>query len=383
MPMSQNDDNGSLFIGTLPISVGARIRIAGEPKERTVTFVIKSKRGHRLCFRGQGAVPVGVVEWELVVGTSTATTRMVSPGSLVTAPAFPPSTRPWNSTPLGPTVLTGFDSAWGTSALGALVSIRSTPQGWELAGPRMVSWEAVLDEMTRHSGEAETHVIAIDQPLIVKNAYGRRPVEDAISPLVGRFRGGVQPSSRVGCANLFGDNAPIWRFLGALDAVHDPAAVHNARGKRCVFEVYPALGNLGLFPSSWKRGMMYKYNPTRDTFSLDDWRELASSVAHLFEAIGCPDGASCASSLGQLPTPRKADQDLLDALICCLHAHSFWSYGLRRNVIVGDIETGYVVIPTHDQLSSALRADSLKHGVAFTSADANKRRMSGGRDCAS
>lgn len=70
MPTTVNDDNGSLFTATDRLSVGDQVKIVGEPRARTVTYVMGSDRkGWRACFKGQGAVPTGSVTWERVTRT--------------------------------------------------------------------------------------------------------------------------------------------------------------------------------------------------------------------------------------------------------------------------------------------------------------------------
>lgn len=57
---TNNNDTGSLLI---PVSfkVGDTIRIKGENKTRTITY----KMGNHACTKGQGAFPVGEVEFTL------------------------------------------------------------------------------------------------------------------------------------------------------------------------------------------------------------------------------------------------------------------------------------------------------------------------------
>ncbi len=68
-PMSitdNNRDNGSLDTGAVQPRVGDEVWIVGEATPRRVTYVMGSVRnGWHACFRGQGAVPTGRVEWEL------------------------------------------------------------------------------------------------------------------------------------------------------------------------------------------------------------------------------------------------------------------------------------------------------------------------------
>ena len=42
----------------------------------------------------------------------------------------------------------------------------------------------------------------------------------------------------------------------------------------------------------------------------------------------------------------KAVEDQLDALICAYVAAHWWYWGLERNLVLGDRETGYIVVPT-------------------------------------
>ncbi|MBF0107021.1 MAG: hypothetical protein HQM16_17060 [Deltaproteobacteria bacterium] len=63
---THNDDTGSLHTG-VKLSVGDVIEIEGENKHRTVTYVMGSDaKGWRACFKGQGALPVGPLEWRIV-----------------------------------------------------------------------------------------------------------------------------------------------------------------------------------------------------------------------------------------------------------------------------------------------------------------------------
>lgn len=63
----RNDDNGSLITGDVKLPEGAVIRIRGESKDRTVTYVMGSDRnGWRACSSGQGAMPTGDIEWQII-----------------------------------------------------------------------------------------------------------------------------------------------------------------------------------------------------------------------------------------------------------------------------------------------------------------------------
>ncbi|WP_237400220.1 hypothetical protein [Rhodovulum sulfidophilum] len=88
-------------------------------------------------------------------------------------------------------------------------------------------------------------LIALDQPSIVPNASGARSAERVAGSVISFIGGGVQPANR-GKAAMFGDDAPIWRFLEAVDARQDPMAVTHAEAGRFLTKCSPPLRCLGL-----------------------------------------------------------------------------------------------------------------------------------------
>ena len=84
------------------------------------------------------------------------------------------------------TLLVGFDSAWTPTNSGALVGVLQLDGGMfnELRPPRIVDYleaEAVILAWQAEQVPTAT-IVLLDQPTIVKNAVGQRPVEN----LVGR-----------------------------------------------------------------------------------------------------------------------------------------------------------------------------------------------------
>lgn len=67
----------------------------------------------------------------------------------------------------------------------------------------------------------------------------------------------------------------------------------------------------------------------------------------------------------RLASPPKTEQDKLDAIICLCIALS-WTAG-ECGVVVGDFQAGYIVVPSHECLTEALRRHAAVHEVAFWS----------------
>jgi predicted RNase H-like nuclease len=97
------------------------------------------------------------------------------------------------------TLLVGFDSAWTPAMMGAIVGVLRLDDGTyrELGIPAPATYadaERILLKWQADLSPSMT-IILLDQPTIVRNASGQRPVENIVaSPVSLRF-GGVQPAN--------------------------------------------------------------------------------------------------------------------------------------------------------------------------------------------
>ena len=253
-------------------------------------------------------------------------------------------------------LLVGFDSAWTPQNAGALVAaLRHTDGRYEelgdpdvvsfpMAALRIAGWQTIL--------APESTLVLLDQPTIVPNDTGQRPVENLVASPVSLRYGGVQPASR-SRREMFGDDAPLWPFLERFGGAANPLM---PLVKTQVLETYPVLALAAL---GWLRedprptGRLPKYNPERrKTFSLADWRFVCDALSQLFRERGLTQLAAWLDASRDKPSPRKADQDGLDACLCLLVAlklaegdHCF---------LVGEMETGYMVVPYSTDLHEEL-----------------------------
>ena len=250
------------------------------------------------------------------------------------------------------TLIVGFDSAWTRGKRGGIAAVRVGSD--RLPTTRAVPSAASFEEAQQLIGEWRTGcdsvLVMLDQPTVVPNAIGRRPVEHIVSSMVGTARGGVQPANR-GRLPMFGPEAPLWAFLATLGAGLDPRPPGACR----VIETYPALALLGW---GWERadGELPKYNPTRKTYRHDDWRSVCGRLRAAFAADGlldlaawCEEHERCAGAA----RPRKEDQDGIDALLC-LRVGLDWRLG-RRTLMIGTPHHGLMVVPDRTDLAPRLR----------------------------
>ncbi len=242
--------------------------------------------------------------------------------------------------------LVGFDSAWGDRTPGAICAARVGDGQPRFDAPRPVRFaeaEAFIRDLHR---DGDLTLVAIDQPTIVPNENGARPAERAVASLMSFAGGAIQPAFRGGSrAAVFGDGAPIWRFLDALGATDDPEAAALAEAGLFAMEVFPALAVLAFdpaFTAAPRRGP--RYNPSRPTFSLAAWEAVCSAVGREARRHGLDAAADWCDARERGAKPRKTTQDGLDAVICLLVA-ARWRYGRDSCVMLGDLRRGYIAAP--------------------------------------
>ncbi len=254
------------------------------------------------------------------------------------------------------TLLIGFDSAWTPKNRGAIVGVVRKDDGTfrELEQPRIANFTEAASAISkwRSSERPAATIVLLDQPIIVTNTAGQRPVENLVASPVSLRYGGVQPANTLR-VDMFGPKAPVWQFLDQFGGAADPL---NPTADSQVFETYPVLAVIAL---GWvlhdKRitGRLPKYNPKRKkTFSIDDWHYVCEQLSDEIAARQLSDLGKWISVVKQKQSPCKSDQDGLDACICLLVA--LYLVERKECLMVGNTDTGYIVVPNGDGLRREL-----------------------------
>jgi predicted RNase H-like nuclease len=269
-------------------------------------------------------------------------------------------------TPQRSTVIFGFDSAWTDAprAPGAICAIAVDDRGdVRFHEPRLASFaqaRAFIDGLRK--GFAVS-LVALDQPTVVPNAAGSRPVDKVAASLVSFVGGGVQPANR-SKTGMFCDDAPVWAFLSAVDATQDPLRARTASAGHFVIEVFPALALPALEDGFAGRLRAPKYNPqNRKKFRLEDWQAVAGVVARSAERLGVQGLADWARHVQAVGQPRKSDQDRLDAALCALVGLGWRAGPTARSAMLGDVDHGYMVTPISDATWPRLQRAALRRAV--------------------
>ena len=116
------------------------------------------------------------------------------------------------------TLVVGFDSAWSANNSGAIASVLidgGKAKEEFLLQPACFQHATDAIKQLQKLHRPTSTIIMIDQPIIVINKTGQRSVENIVSSIVGKRKGGMQPAN-TGKSAMFGDAAPVWAFLEAF-----------------------------------------------------------------------------------------------------------------------------------------------------------------------
>ena len=284
----------------------------------------------------------------------------------------------------------GFDSAWAGKKNGAIcyaVFAGETPVKMGL--PQLADFFDAARIINKLQKECDDVLVAIDQPIIVPNASCTRPVDSVAKSFMGQLGSAAQHANRSESrikASMFGDEAPIWKFIGKIGpseflgrttgpdenrAFVDFEAAKAATGQTRMIEVYPAMA-LPALESGFmelrrkKRRYAARYDPSRDNFSPDDWGLVCGTVKNYsakFHLQSLSKWASVMVKPWDSPRkPEKRHQDKIDAALCLIIA-LMWRRQSNEVWAIGNLDKGYIVTPTSGETRSILRDAANKNEV--------------------
>lgn len=268
--------------------------------------------------------------------------------------------------PQSSTIIFGFDSAWtdAPKAPGAICAVAFDQRGQvRFHEPRLVSFAEALVYIKEFRKDFVVSLVALDQPTVVPNASGGRPVDKVAGSLVSFVGGGAQMANR-SKTGMFCDASPIWSFISSLDATEDPIQARTASAGHFLIEVFPALALPALDDGFAQRLTAPKYNPqNRKKFRLEDWQAVARVVERAAERFNVPGLAEWAHQMRDVAQPRKSDQDKLDAAICALIGLYWRAAPPTHSALLGDVDHGYMVTPISDATWPRLQQAAIRRGV--------------------
>lgn len=261
--------------------------------------------------------------------------------------------RPMPTDPMGtwhPVLMyfVGVDLAWGERRPTGLAVL--DPDGRLVHVSQATDDDDIVEKLTPYvGGEC---LVAIDAPLIVKNATGNRPAEALLNADFARFDAGAHPVN-TGKAEL-SEQPRGARIASRLGLDINP----RSRRARRAIEVYPHPAMVALFRLG--RTLKYKNKPGRDFAQLrtelmllmDLLESRASAEPPLILEGPAADQAGARSwralSTAVRAAERKSElrvvEDQVDAVVCA-YVGLFATRRPEQTTTYGDVETGYIVTP--------------------------------------
>lgn len=235
----------------------------------------------------------------------------------------------------------GIDLGWSSSPSG-LCCLEFQHHGLQVLDLRReASIAEVLAWVDHWLPPKELGAIAVDAPTLIPNLTGMRLPDRLAHQYFGRYHAGCYP------ANLGRPYAPQTVGFGlSLEArgfEHAPEMVAQQLG-RYQIEVFPHPATIHLFHLD----QILKYKKGK---LADRRNELAKLRRLILEILPQLEPRLILETLPDIPlkgSALKALEDQLDSLICAYVAAHWWYWGAERNWVLGDRQSGYIVIPAPD-----------------------------------
>lgn len=239
------------------------------------------------------------------------------------------------------TTYLGIDLAWAARARTGLAALDE--DGRLVASTSVVTDDEIAAFVETHA--SGTAVAAIDAPLIVPNATGSRVPEQLITREFGRYNAGAYPSNR--SRPLF--DPPRGETLCLRFGWDRDPGTPPGRDRSVAIEVYPHPAMVVLFALATV--LPYKAKRGR---SLDDLKAAFLSLLDHME-VACDEPLSLTSnarwaqvreavaSAGRFVDLDRVE-DEVDAVLCAYLAW-LWGSGSPAMRVLGDVESGYIVVP--------------------------------------
>jgi predicted RNase H-like nuclease len=212
--------------------------------------------------------------------------------------------------------------------------------------------DTIVAYVAQHAGDGPA-LVAVDAPLRVPNATGRRPAEALLGQVFRAYDAGAHPANRGLPAFRSGVRGELLvEALSAIGIAHDRATVEAGVATRQVVEVYPHPAMVALF--GLDKTLKYKAKPNRSLATRRAaWRSYQQHLAGLAQADPplCGQAAWLDVDVDQLSGRRLKDyEDQADAIICAYVALYAFRWGAARCRAFGTIEEGYIFTPVPEPL---------------------------------
>ena len=237
----------------------------------------------------------------------------------------------------------GVDFGWTSGASGLCYLALNNKKLKILEIVTVLEVDAILDRIDGWVSSDAPALIAVDAPTIINNQTGMRLPDKLTHKYFGRYHAGCYPAN----LNLvFSDRTVgFGNSLTARNFHHAPTIKAQQLG-RYQIEVFPHPATIELF----KLDKILKYKKGRIA---ERQVELNRLRDYIIDVLPNLEPSLDLASLNKIPLipnkikgkELKAIEDKLDSLICAYVAAHWWYWGEAQNIVLGNLEEGYIIIP--------------------------------------
>lgn len=244
----------------------------------------------------------------------------------------------------------GVDLGWSSGASG-LCCLNWRDGGLEILDlTTVLAIEGILTWIDRQIPSDVPAIVAVDAPTIINNPTGMRLADRLTHKHFGRYHAGCYP------ANLglkFADRTTGFsKSLLERNLQHAPIIEPQALG-RYQIEVFPHPATVNLFGLE----KILKYKKGRIAQRQQELNRLRDYIGNVLPQLepGLSDPRTQIPAIAEKLTGKelKAIEDMLDSLICAYVAAHWWYWGTAKNLVLGNLDTGFIVIPLANQIAVA------------------------------
>lgn len=232
-------------------------------------------------------------------------------------------------------LIIGVDLAWGERKPDGVCFIEARRRSARMAGFAYPQGDdALIGALTRMSERNQSVFITVDAPIVCPNRTGTRPVDRLTHTMFHREHAACHPANLTKCPR------PV-RIRRKLEALGFRTGWEIGHGKRTVAEVYPHPAIVRLF----RLPRIIKYKKGKVTERKREFRRyqrlIVRSLLHDFSTLALDEQTRVLLSASW----SKPAEDKTDALLCALIGLWHWQYAGKRSQVIGDVETGFILLP--------------------------------------
>ena len=203
--------------------------------------------------------------------------------------------------------------------------------------------DRILTWIDRHAPIDTPALIAIDAPTIINNQTGMRLADKLTHKYFGRYHAGCYPANWG--LKFASRTTGFSQSLLDKQFYHAPTIEPQKLG-RYQIEVFPHPATINLF--GLEKILKYKKGRLADrTEELDKLRGyIISTLPRLAPALDLSTlDFIPAIATKQTGKELKAIEDRLDSLLCAYVAAHWWYWGEAKNMVLGNLDEGFIIVP--------------------------------------